>query len=163
MSNKVSFPTLTNDSFTQSSTGVRLNLADFVKIDSKVEGENRETFYQSTDGTPDTAPTLRIGYYPNAKANGGMGSCNYSIKLTRPINLVNDDDEVVLTVACPFTLAWTLPGLSPIDENHAIACTLNALMQVIYLTETETTLARAAAAQFGITDLLSIDYVDPTP
>jgi hypothetical protein len=158
------FFTLPLDTFTQPTTNYRLILDNFVKIDSKVDGENRETLYQSTDGSAESAPTLRIGYYPNAKANGGIGSCNYSIKLSRPVQVLDSNDEVVMVAPATVTLAWTMPGLSPVDEDTHLPVLLETVLQAIHISESaEYSDLRFNAASFGITDLLAIAWVDPTP
>jgi hypothetical protein len=57
-----------------------------------------------------------------------------------------------------------MPGLSPVDEDVHLPVLLETVLQAIRISESaEYSDLRLNAASFGITDLLAIAWVDPTP
>lgn len=88
----------------------------YVLIDSKNEGNGRESLYQRADGNPEYPASVRVGHYPNPKGLDGFGLTNISFKFS---TFVEYDDGVNAPVyrPCAATLAWTMPGSAGVVDN----------------------------------------------
>jgi hypothetical protein len=101
---------------------------NFALIDtiSKDDG-SREAIYQKISGSEEYPMTVRVGYYRNAKANGGVGGVNLSVKIVTYAEKV-DIDDVIWTLPAAITLAMSMPGGTPIpDQEDIIELIGNAL------------------------------------
>lgn len=82
--------------------------SNFALVDTQIKGEGREALYQYTAGEPETPKTLRVGWYPNPKANDGYGQVNLSVKITTSAVVTIGEQTKVLPVTA--TLALSVPG-----------------------------------------------------
>jgi len=145
--------------------GVRLIHSKWVEIDTApTDKGGRETIYQYADGLPIDSPVLRIGVYPNPKANLGRGQVNVSVKLTVPCVLRDEEDAEIVRDPATFTLAWSVPGTEgAVDMTNMWTYLFTLLDMVGPIDNNEFSHARLTALAFGISKIAPIVWVDPTP
>lgn len=103
---------------------------DYVLVDTvSVEGK-REATFQKVAGDQEFPLSIRIGHYPTAKANNGIGQTNISIKLSTYVQKV-DGTEVVYTLPFTATLALSAPGMSGIPDNDDVKAAIAALFSFV--------------------------------
>jgi len=144
----------------------QLNPAHFVEQDTSItEKDGVETVYQYAFGDVLDAPSLRIGVYPNPKANMGRGQTNTSVKLTIPVQLQDEEtDAVMLRDPATFTLAWSLPGTAATyDHPIMLALIFTLVSTVCPVSSAQAAVTRLAALAFKISRILGIAWADPTP
>lgn len=97
-----------------------LDVTKFALVDTKIlpDGFGRESVYQLMSGNDEYPMTVRIGVYKNAKANGGVGSTNVSVKVLNSAQKV-DVDDVIWTEQESWVLAKSAPGNSPFYDPEA--------------------------------------------
>jgi hypothetical protein len=90
---------------------------NFVLVDTKVDGVNREALFQKVTGDEDSPMTVRVGFYPNDKAEAGYGRTNLSIKIQSYVCETDSEDEEVSNLPCTATLATSMPGKSGVPNS----------------------------------------------
>jgi hypothetical protein len=104
------------DSGTANYTGIKVAAAgSFARVSSVDLPEKREAVYQRTVGDEEKPMTIRLGWYPNPKANGGIGQTNFSMKISTMVE--NDDAETGFVLPGTLTVAWSMPGLSGVPNS----------------------------------------------
>lgn len=124
-----------NDGFT-SNIAVQipaLDVTKFALVDTKVldDGASRESVYQYMGGTEEYPLSIRVGVYKNAKANGGVGSTNVSIKIASFAQKA-DLDDVIWTHPETWTLAKSAPGGNPFYDVAADKEMIGSLFSMIF-------------------------------
>lgn len=111
--------------------GYSFDPAKFALIDQVVspDGATREAVYQMTEGDEEFPLVVRIGYYRNAKGNGGVGSTNISVKLSTYAQKTNDG-VVNYTLPYTLTLATSAPGASALPDYASLVGLLTAIFTV---------------------------------
>lgn len=138
------------------------NPADFVLVDTTIDGDNRETIYQSMLGEPETAAKLRVGRYFNPKARSGKGTTNVSMKMEFYAREVLNGEEVGPLEPCSVVLAYSVPGPSLATTEEAKIGKLISLLTywMVHGPEDQGAMPlgydRIHALGFGITEILSI-------
>lgn len=70
-----------------------------------------ETEYRKVTGDEEYPLTARVGRYINAKANGGVGQTNVSLRVSTFLQK-EDVDDVIWTLPGGVTVAFFMPGTS---------------------------------------------------
>lgn len=109
-----------------------IELSELQPVTTVPKGEGSETLYIHNGPTarPDYPSYVRVGNYPNAKANNGRGSVNASVKFSTW--LVSTDSVTGAETIEPLvgTLALTVPGKTAVPNQNQIACFIENLSTV---------------------------------
>lgn len=128
--------------------------ADFVLIDSKVDGDNKEATYQLAAGDPDYPLSLRVGHYVNRSANNGAGQTNISVKLSTSVSKL-DGTETLWTSPASVVIATTMPGTSGVPDATDYASLLGlAFSWIIPVIAGSISEAALDELQFGVVNQL---------
>lgn len=91
-----------------------------VPVDTSTNGKGeRETLYQQSTGDKEFPLTARVGVYPNALADNGIGRTNFSTRVASFLQKV-DDGDVEWTKPCHITIAGSMPGMTAIPDNDDV-------------------------------------------
>lgn len=130
--------------------------SDFALIDTTVNGENREAFYQrvlDTDGV-DLPATVRVGYYP--KSNGGKQTANHSIKATYHIKVSDDVANTEVYEPLVVTLAISGPGRAGgLDANDILIAIVNTVAWLLPTSGGSLSLDALNVLKFGVVNTLN--------
>lgn len=141
--------------------------SDFVLIDTKVNGENREAVYQRVGSVDllDYPMTVRVGYYP--KVSNGVRTTNISLKVSTFVQTGEDDGASTTyhswdPITC--TIAFSGPGPScAIDALETgggfLALLMNAVSWLAPMSGTDPNKVLSASAidllKFGVVNTLN--------
>lgn len=110
--------------------------SDFVVVDTKVTGENREAIYQRAIDADevDFPSSIRQGYYP--KTSGGESSANHSTKFNTWIRVTDSVTGEVKLKPLTVTLALSGPGMTGgLDATDLMTAVMNTVSWVLPLNE----------------------------
>lgn len=130
--------------------------SDFVLVDTKIAGENRESFYQrflDVDNI-DNPAKVRVGYYP--KVSGGKETANISVRHESSIKIEDSVSGLITYEPFVITIAVAGPGRTGgLDATYVRQALENAMSW--YLPWNSALLNETALdlLKFGVTNTLN--------
>jgi len=117
----------------------------------------REAVFQKTSGSDEYPMTVRRGFYPNVKANGGRGLVNVSCKVNTFVEFLDTDADLKTTDPCSVTIAYTMPRKAVPNKAQLVALILNAASWLINVDDGALSDAELSNIQFGIVSVITTD------
>lgn len=100
------------------------NKAACVLVDTtKLPDGGRESLYQHTAGDAEFPMEIRVGFYPQPKAENGQGRVNVSVRVSTFAKKV-DGSETKWTLPANVVLAWSMPGMVSVPDDATELLTL---------------------------------------
>jgi hypothetical protein len=124
--------------------------ASFVAVDTKINGASRETVYQKISGSEEYPMVVRVGFYPNPAANGGIGKTSISLKVNTFVEKVVSA-ATVWTLPGDVVLAINMPGTTLPDSDDVIVLVQNALSWLLPLVDGDFSVAAIDELRDGVT------------